>query len=99
MIVGFITIKRSSWNQTVSAPKPTTRIPDIHSIGDILPSFHFDTAIAMKIATMKASVPLIAPVVAAKAPVQIGRASGRERVCQYGYISVVAVSLTKKKQN
>src|SRR3546814_19339409 len=25
---------------------------------------------------------------------KIGRASGRERVCQYGYISVVAVSLT-----
>src|SRR3546814_1868019 len=55
MIVGFITIKRSSWNQTVSAPKPRTRIPDIHSIGDILPSFHFDTAIAMTIATMKRS--------------------------------------------
>src|SRR3546814_12947643 len=28
---------------------------------------------------------------------QIGRASGRERVCQYVYISVVAVSLKKKK--
>src|SRR3546814_16707152 len=27
----------------------------------------------------------------------IGRASGRERVCQYGYISVVAGSLNKKK--
>src|SRR3546814_11044646 len=27
---------------------------------------------------------------------QIGRASCRERVCQYGYISVVAVSLQKK---
>src|SRR3546814_17885333 len=70
MIVGFITIKRSSWNQTVSAPKPRTRNPDIHSIGDILPSFHFGTAIAMTIATMKASVPLNSPVVAAKAQVQ-----------------------------
>src|SRR3546814_17043188 len=30
---------------------------------------------------------------------QIGRASCRERVCQYGSISVVAVSLKKKKQN
>src|SRR3546814_13454634 len=29
---------------------------------------------------------------------EIGRASSRERVCQYGYISVVAVSLKKKKQ-
>src|SRR3546814_17469223 len=29
---------------------------------------------------------------------EIGRASGRERVCQYVYISVVAVSLKKKKQ-
>src|SRR3546814_18035925 len=29
---------------------------------------------------------------------QIGRASGRERVCQYVYISVVAVSLKKKKK-
>src|SRR3546814_1846194 len=28
---------------------------------------------------------------------QIGRASCRERVCQYGSISVVAVSLNKKK--
>src|SRR3546814_20668116 len=28
---------------------------------------------------------------------QIGRASGRERVCQYVSISVVAVSLKKKK--
>src|SRR3546814_18831506 len=27
----------------------------------------------------------------------IGRASGRERVCQYGLISVVSVSLKKKK--
>src|SRR3546814_16432921 len=27
---------------------------------------------------------------------KIGRASGRERVCQYGLISVVAVSLKKK---
>src|SRR3546814_12929893 len=27
---------------------------------------------------------------------EIGRASGRERVCQYGEISVVAVSLKKK---
>src|SRR3546814_11264592 len=31
------------------------------------------------------------------APEQIGRASCRERVCQYVYISVVAVSLKKKK--
>src|SRR3546814_16744003 len=30
--------------------------------------------------------------------VQIGRASCRERVCQYVYIWVVAVSLKKKKQ-
>src|SRR3546814_12106716 len=30
---------------------------------------------------------------------QIGRASCRERVCQYGEISVVAVSLKKKKQD
>src|SRR3546814_901418 len=30
---------------------------------------------------------------------QIGRASCRERVCQYVYISVVAVSLKKKKEN
>src|SRR3546814_13601694 len=29
---------------------------------------------------------------------KIGRASCRERVCQYGSISVVAVSLKKKKQ-
>src|SRR3546814_19463451 len=29
---------------------------------------------------------------------QIGRASCRERVCQYVYISVVAVSLKKKQQ-
>src|SRR3546814_3811194 len=28
---------------------------------------------------------------------QIGRASCRERVCQYGWISVVAVALKKKK--
>src|SRR3546814_18318104 len=28
---------------------------------------------------------------------QLGRASCRERVCQYAYISVVAVSLKKKK--
>ena len=68
MIVGFITMKRSSWNQMVSAPKPSTRMLDIHSIGEILPSFHFDTAIAMTIATMKATVPLIAAVVAANAP-------------------------------
>src|SRR3546814_14258092 len=32
------------------------------------------------------------------APGQIGRASCRERVCQYVEISVVAVSLKKKKQ-
>src|SRR3546814_15421747 len=36
----------------------------------------------------------IAPAPCAR--VQIGRASCRERVCQYGYISVVAVSLQKK---
>src|SRR3546814_19502900 len=30
---------------------------------------------------------------------KIGRASCRERVCQYGEISVVAVSLKKKKNN
>src|SRR3546814_644286 len=29
---------------------------------------------------------------------EIGRASGRERVCQYVYISVVAVALKKKKK-
>src|SRR3546814_15825488 len=29
---------------------------------------------------------------------QIGRASCRESVCQYGYISVVAVSLKKKRK-
>src|SRR3546814_11000761 len=29
---------------------------------------------------------------------EIGRASCRERVCQYGYISVVAVSLKKKNK-
>src|SRR3546814_11172154 len=29
--------------------------------------------------------------------IQIGRASGRERVCKYGKISVWAVSLKKKK--
>src|SRR3546814_11943752 len=29
---------------------------------------------------------------------QIGRASGRERVCQYVYISVVAVSLKKEQK-
>src|SRR3546814_15084652 len=29
---------------------------------------------------------------------EIGRASGRERVCQYGWISVGAGSLTKKKK-
>src|SRR3546814_18918552 len=68
MIVGFITMKRSSWNHTVSAPKPRTRMPDIHSIGEILPSFHFDTIIATTIAAMKATVPLIAPGVAAKEP-------------------------------
>src|SRR3546814_20191176 len=31
--------------------------------------------------------------------VELGRASGRERVCQYGSISVVAVSLKKKTKN
>src|SRR3546814_13384657 len=31
-------------------------------------------------------------------PTEIGRASCRERVCQYGEISVVAVSLKKKKK-
>src|SRR3546814_16935395 len=30
---------------------------------------------------------------------QIGRASCRERVCQYVYVSVVAVSLKKKNKN
>src|SRR3546814_15070441 len=30
---------------------------------------------------------------------EIGRASCRERVCQYVYISVVAISLTKKSDN
>src|SRR3546814_17252542 len=30
--------------------------------------------------------------------IEIGRASGRERVCQYVYISVVAVSYKKKTQ-
>src|SRR3546814_20075175 len=34
-----------------------------------------------------------------ESPDQIGRASCRERVCQYVYISVVAVTLQKKKQN
>src|SRR3546814_12306991 len=29
---------------------------------------------------------------------EIGRASGRERVCQYVYISVVAVALKKKRR-
>src|SRR3546814_11271725 len=33
------------------------------------------------------------------ADVQIGRASCRERVCQYVYISVVAVSLNKNTEN
>jgi len=64
MIVGFITMKRSSWNQMVSAPKPRTRMLDIHSIGEIRPSFHFEMPIATRIATMKAIVPLIAPAVA-----------------------------------
>src|SRR3546814_11822446 len=34
---------------------------------------------------------------AERARIKIGRASCRERVCQYVYISVVAVSLKKKK--
>src|SRR3546814_18052711 len=29
---------------------------------------------------------------------KIGRASGRERVCQYGWLSVVAVALKKQKK-
>src|SRR3546814_21183459 len=33
-----------------------------------------------------------------KLKTQIGRASGRERVCQYGWISVVAVALKKTKK-
>src|SRR3546814_16207734 len=37
--------------------------------------------------------------VAIKRIYEIGRASCRERVCQYVYISVVAVSLKKKKQS
>src|SRR3546814_16457772 len=37
--------------------------------------------------------------IVSKKPNQIGRASWRERVCQYVYISVVAVSLKKKKKN
>src|SRR3546814_15206218 len=35
----------------------------------------------------------------ADADAEIGRASCRDRVCQYGSISVVAESLTKKKGN
>src|SRR3546814_12122518 len=36
------------------------------------------------------------PLEAMEAPVQIGRASCRERVCQYVYISVSAVALKKQ---
>src|SRR3546814_16984402 len=40
----------------------------------------------------------LAGVVGLGGALQIGRASGRERVCQYVYISVVAGALKKKKK-
>ncbi len=45
-----------------------TSTADSHSIGDTLPNFHFDTATAMAMATMNASVPRMAAAVAASAP-------------------------------
>src|SRR3546814_13160659 len=41
---------------------------------------------------------MAAPVAVEHAPLQIGRASCRERVCQYVSISVVAVPLKKKNK-
>ena len=61
MMVGLIWMKRSSWNQIVSAPKNTPSAAVNFSIGEILPSLSFDTITATRIAAMKAAVPTIAP--------------------------------------
>src|SRR3546814_17268043 len=50
-------------------------------------------------ASQAISMMIVHPVAVLIAPVlQIGRASCRERVCQYVYISVVAVSLNNKNK-
>src|SRR3546814_16830698 len=57
-------------------------------------------AVSHKIADMKVGLEaarwLVYRAAASLGVSQIGRASGREHGCQYVYISVVAVSLTKK---
>ena len=45
----------------VSAPKPITNTADIFIIGEMRPSFTFDTIIATTIATMNAAVPTKGP--------------------------------------
>ena len=49
-------MKRGSWNHSVSPPNTTTSPPEIHSIGEMVPSFTRDTIIAAIVATMNAAV-------------------------------------------
>ena len=71
MIVGFICTKVGSPKKIVRLPKPTISAVENHSIGDTLPSRHFDTASAATAATMKASVP---EMIAATSPKALGSA-------------------------
>ena len=57
MIVGFSCTKVGSPKKIVSPPKPTISAVENHSIGETLPSRHFENSNAATAATMKAPVP------------------------------------------
>jgi alkanesulfonate monooxygenase SsuD/methylene tetrahydromethanopterin reductase-like flavin-dependent oxidoreductase (luciferase family) len=62
--------------KTVRAPKPITRAEDSQSMGEILPSFHLDTARAITVATMKAPVLLVTATIS---PTPSWPSPGRDR--------------------
>src|SRR3546814_20204379 len=97
----YTTLFRSpEWKEDPAYVKPEARLDKIPQIFDTIEEW---TKTKTKLAVMAACNPLdipCGPILSMKELAEepkIGRASCRERVCQYVSLSVVAVSLNKKK--
>ena len=76
MMVGFSCTKVGSPKKIVRLPKPTISAVENHSIGDTLPSRHFEMISAATAATMKAPVPAM---MALSSPTGLGSAGACQR--------------------
>src|SRR3546814_16728739 len=88
--------------ERIGAPPPGDD-PEIRGAVDPGKRKYFWVNLAITVALMAALLTALLPLAVlfmlayVVAATKIGRASRRESVCQYGYISVVAVQLKKKK--